>query len=190
MNALTGILHVMREVRMLRWAVIFLGLLTLGLGGGVRAVDRQSLKIQKKKQELQERVAKIQEHLTDAEAFEQRLNARRQELENLKAKTLIPGEQAEVISLLTQTTHDLGISIINIKAVASAQPPSPKKIDPSVFEIEVACPFRNLGAFFETLAQAPLLLTVEEFETQPDGTDLESLKTKMTLAAYEDGTAK
>ena len=185
----------MVQSQLLLWAVVFVGILGFGIFGVVAplmkkyAVTQIRLKGIKAKVEYTERASR------DLNNLDSSLKQTREELEYLKQMTLKPGEQAKVISLITQATQKLNIAILNIKPVP-LPPPTPvnseggksekKKIKPILFYAEMDAPYPSLGDLFAELSNASLLLTIEEFQMTPIQANPGILRTQATLAVYEE----
>lgn len=181
-----GILKAVIETKLLQRALLFSVILAAGLLIGIFPLRKKISGAARQLKEMEARVMRAEETISNMEQFSQTLNERREELKKLSEMTFKPGEQAKVISLLTQATTELGISILNIKPAEAKQSPSSKRIEPSLFELEIECPYKTLGAFFEALEGAPLFLSVKSFESKPQASNQESLRTNMTLVAYEE----
>lgn len=192
---ISGLSRILVRERLIHWALIFFVILFVSLMVIIRPLQIQYAKVHHQKEELSFYIVKIKETMTRAEGFEKGLSQKREELENLKEATLEPGEQAKVISLLTQITHDLNISILSMKPIqAELSPLDPvqaaKQIEPIMFQMEMVSSYKQLVAFFEELQKAPLLLGIKEFETAPQEKNQEFLRTQIVLIAYQEKAAK
>ncbi|MDP3921656.1 MAG: hypothetical protein Q8R76_12730 [Candidatus Omnitrophota bacterium] len=143
---------------------------------------------------LHERVEKVQVKMEKVEGisrgardFNRILDELSDEFRELKTQVLQPGEQAKVISLLTQTAEDLNITILSMNPILkkeTAEAGEEKKIRPALFEVEMSCHYKTLGVFFERLTAAPLILTVEGFDARPEVPNAPVLNVRLLVAAY------
>lgn len=191
----SGFLKLALKTGALLWGGIFLGVLVFGLvltGLQARSLAAVRAEIEDLRGKTDE-AETARKSMGDMAAF---LKEQRADLEKIKGLLLKGGEQPKVISFLTRTMQDLGVSIQDIRPAPpktdergnpAAPPPEepPKRLAPVLFGLQLEGRYEALGLFFEGLENAPVYLTVEDFTLEPKEGSPAFLSARMTLAAYE-----
>ncbi len=188
-QALTRGLRIARDTQILSWLFLILGVLILGSAFFLQPAWRGLSGVRHELAALKQRIDTIGRTAREVPDIDGLLTTRRGELENWRRFVLRPDEQDKFIAFLTEKTGELGISILNINAVAPEVSPKSAEADssalkPSRFQIEIECSYKMLGVFFERLLGANLLLVVEEFEARSLAANPGLLNARIKLAAY------
>ncbi len=183
------ILKLIKQIKLLEWAGIFLMVFAIGFFAAVMPVRTHLKKTQNELVQIKAKIQHTEQIIQETRDFDQVLERHREELTKLREGILSPGKQAQVISLLTEATQEAGVNIISIKPLdeekkAGAESEN-QEIKPVRFELEMNGHYKELGLFFEALEASPLILSVLKFSAKPQGSGAERLQIGMELAAYE-----
>jgi len=177
-GSLDAMIKMMIRTRLFLWLFVFCGVFFFGAFCVVVPGKQRLLRRQIQLNEIKFKVDTAEKASRNLKNLDSLLQKVRDEREHLNGMTLKPGEQARAISLLTEAAQRLGISILSIQPVPL--PPAPSgpdekeekkdthKLKPLLLTTELGGRYQSLGALFEGLKKAPLVLTVEEFQMNLD----------------------
>ena len=183
----SDLFQMMFRIRFAHWAAIFL-LVLLGGFYWIFGPMTSALKAEKKQQRDLESIILKTEVASNIKDLSSLMENRQNEIQNLQKKTLHPGEQSKVISMLTRVMEDLSIRLIHLepaKEIEDTSKSSPK-VAPVFFILEMESSYRILGAFFESLSEEAPKLTLEKILIKPHSSNPDALNIQMSLAAYEE----
>lgn len=196
----------MVQVNFLQWAIILIIIFVMGIIIILGPVHKKYLAAQKESEALSKKVESADKLVKSMQNIETIGKQLRDRFLDMKAKTLQPGDQIKVISLLTQATQELGIDIVSMNSIGPVKAPSTpstqapaldpagveteadKKFIETFFSVALESSYENLGLFIEKLEENPLLLMVDNFTVIPFDDWQNRLSVKMTILAYEEKT--
>lgn len=183
---LVPLYQTMQKTGLIGWSLLFLAILMGGFSVGM-SLGRYHARLEQALRETRATILATEQTSKELEDLDSALAARLAKKEQIERQMLQAGEQAKVISLVTELTDNLGITIHNIQPLErKPEKEIPvKELKPLFFELELEGIYRRLGVFFEALRDADIALTLESVELTPKAPDSERLKAKVVVAAYE-----
>lgn len=169
-------------------AGILLAVIGIGFGGLIAPSANYLGKVRAELRNVKIKVSETERAIKETKDFDALLAEKKEIREMLDGRTLNEGEQAKVISEITETSGDLEMNIVNIAPVEipkkSTSEDAGKKFRPVYFQLEVLCRYKILGSFFEGLEAGPLALEVRSLRAAPQMPNSDLLQVQMQLAAY------
>lgn len=172
------------------WSGAVVAALLIGLLGGVIPLWDRLENEKKVSEEIYQNLVKVRQapenfnYAQESKLIEKKLSL-------LNAKLIETGNQAKVISLLTQLIEKVGLSVSAIEQIdnpkedAGEEMTDEAEIRSVYFRVEMEGSFQRLGVFFKSLEKNRLALTVKEMTLTSHEMDPLLLKSKLLIAAYE-----
>lgn len=179
------LLKMMIKTRFIYWLLAFVLIILLGVSviffifsGWIRSNQHQ----------IQEYSSKAAEtEVSSKQDLDLAIKKNEEEMAQLQAWTLKPGEQSKMIALITRLAEDQGIALIKVEpAKEDLAKEGGKKLKPHLFQLSMEGGFKNLGFFLEKLECDSLAVTIEQLELRSHETNPDALQVQMSVAAYEE----
>lgn len=142
---------------------------------------------------LEQQIRQTREFLTVTPDLDKAVDEAQKTAEAWAQKTLKAGEHAKVVSAVAEATKANGIVISSLKPVFSEKKEKVRRenrrIIPSTFELKMQCRYQQLGEFFESLENMPLLLSINSYEISAIPLKPGMVDADITLTAYEESLA-
>ena len=177
--------------RLLHWGISFLILCSAFLFAAVVFYPGLSRGVDQKNRAVESKINETQAFMRGAQDMDALLGSLEKTAQFFKERTLKPGEHAKVISAVAEATRAQKITISSFKPVFSELKDKAKAENkpllPVFFELEMECEYKQLGGFFETIEEMPLLLSVVRYNVK--GLKPGRISADITLSAYEEWNA-
>lgn len=116
-----------------------------------------------------------------------------QSLQRLRAKMLGQGQHARVISIISKTAKDEGLTLAVMKPLPppkATQTEGEEGVRESLFLVEAESGYKQLGRFIDRLRSAELMLHVHELRLRSMNRETGTLRAEVIIAAFKEHEVK